>query len=71
MLRPECASSNPHISPVRRSAPHLTYLQLVYRPRAEIRRGGRERREGKGNAAGGAPLARHRAVVVRLKERPV
>lgn len=74
MLRSKVASSDPHISPVWRPAPHLADLQLVYRPRTEIRavtHGGWECREGEGNAPGSAPLARHRAAVVRVEERAV
>jgi hypothetical protein len=44
------------LSPDRRPAPHLTYLQLVCRPRAEIRPGGREPWE---RTAGNTPLPRH------------
>jgi len=71
MLWSKVASSDPHISPIRRPAPHLTYLQFVHRPRAEIRavmRGGRERREVEGNAPGSASLAGHRAAVVGVEE---
>ena len=75
MPRPNVASSDPHISPIRCPAPHLTYLQLIYHPRAEISvvitRVIWECREGEGNASGSAPLARHRAAVIRIEDRAV
>ena len=75
MPRPNVASSDPHISTIRCPAPHLTYLQLIYRPRAEISvviaRVGRECREGEGNASGSAPLARHWPAVIRIEDRAV
>ena len=74
MLRSQVASGDPHISPIRCPAPHLTYLQFVRRPGAEIRvvtRDRRERREGERNAPWSAPLARHWAAIVRVEERAV
>ena len=61
--------------PAHKPAPHLTCLQLIYRPRAEISvvimRVGRQCREGEGNVSERASLARGRAAVIRIEDRAV